>query len=132
MRDLTEEELNELVSDKVADYENEISLFVPLTSDQPVIMYTSKLNSMPSKHYLSSNIKRKYTSGLYVYSPKKPFDISEHEFIDKWVRCAKLVDDGDYLRINISNESFNTVIHNKQDAIAIAKALGVTGEDLLS
>ncbi|ANY29626.1 hypothetical protein BOX08_gp61 [Pseudoalteromonas phage BS5] len=59
------------------------------------------------------------------------FDISEHEFVDKWVRYAKLFDDGDYLRINISNESFNTVIHNKQDAIAIAKALGVTGEDLL-
>ena len=69
---------------------------------------------------------------MYVDSRKKPFDISEHEFIDKWVRCAKLVDDGDYLRINIRNESFNTVIHNKQDAIAIAKALGVTGEDLLS
>ena len=63
MRDITEEELNELVSDTVADHENEISLFVSLTSDQLVIMYTSKLNSMTSKHYLSSNIKRKYKSG---------------------------------------------------------------------
>lgn len=61
---------------------------------------------------------------------RKPFDISEYEFSDKDLSisgiCAKRL-----IEIKINDcgiNSYGTL--NKQDIIAIAKALGVTGEDL--
>lgn len=129
MRDLTEEELNELVSNKVADYENGISLFVPLTSDQPVIMYTSISRGIPSMHYLGVEIKRKYAGGLYVYSPKKPFDISENGLGDNDIDEVEIVDGT--VRLHLMANDLPYIELSKDDAISIAKALGVTGEDLL-
>lgn len=130
MRDLTEEESKVLVSDKIADYSNVISLFVPLTGDQPVIMYTSTSKGIPAKQCLSVGIKRKYSGGLYVYSPTKPFDINEHEFGDLDLSACK--DDGsDDLQIYVSADGYDvSATVYKQDVIAMAKALGVTVEDL--
>ena len=59
---------------------------------------------------------------------KKPFDISEHVFSDVEVECVP-VDGNKLLLINYFGD--NSAMLEKQDAIAIAKALGVTGEDLL-
>ena len=120
MRDLTKEELK-LSPDWATHY------FIDVDDDviyESVSLCWWKSLDNPMKNYTFNMRKNKAINW-------KPFNISEHEFIDKWVRCAKLADDGDYLRIDISNESFNTVIHNKQDAIAIAKALGVTAKDLI-
>lgn len=70
--------------------------------------------------------------------PKKPFDISEHEFSDKDLVASI---DGETIELEVTyqqwgghingySEEEKTVNINKQDAIAIAKALGVTAEDL--
>jgi hypothetical protein len=126
MKTLTKEEVSVLVSDETADYEKEISLFVPLTGDEPVIMYTSISRGQPSMHYLSVSTKRKYAGGLYVYSPKKPFDISEHEFSDT-VGFVELANG----ELTLNCTGLNYIELYKDDAIVIAKVLGVTGEDLL-
>jgi len=57
----------------------------------------------------------------------KPFDITKHEFSDSIANPkAKL-----NLRSTVTIDVFDKwLMLNKQDAIAIAKALGVTGEDL--
>lgn len=68
------------------------------------------------------------------------FDISEYEFSDCNVIAEGVV--SDYVDLSITYEQWGGHINgyseeekaikiNKQDAIAIAKALGVTGEDLL-
>jgi hypothetical protein len=59
---------------------------------------------------------------------KKSFDISEHEFSDTEVECVIAAVDKLLL---INHFGDNSAMLDKQDAIAIAKALGVTGEDLL-
>ncbi|WP_276755639.1 hypothetical protein [Pseudoalteromonas marina] len=62
----------------------------------------------------------------------KPFDISEHEFSDNDISLLKLKKRELYLSIKFGSERDNTIaVIDKKDAIAIAKALGVTGEDLL-
>ena len=57
----------------------------------------------------------------------KPFDISEYEFSDAISIAGAEVKNG-YLIIHKNSRSWDS--YDKQDAIAIAKALGVTGEDL--
>ena len=57
---------------------------------------------------------------------RKPFDIREHVFGDHIVSGCHLSND---LCVVFREQSFGLNI-KKQDAIAIAKALGVTGEDL--
>lgn len=59
---------------------------------------------------------------------KKPFDISEHEFSDGDIDFA--FKNGKFL-IEIDSDRGIYGEIKKQDVIAIAKALGVTGEDLL-
>ncbi len=64
---------------------------------------------------------------------KKPFDITEHEFSDSDLSVVK--SDGGTMWVDIENGSLDercnaSAMIIKQDAIAIAKALGVTGEDL--
>lgn len=132
MRNLTGEELKGLISDKVADYSKEIGLFVPLTGDQPVVMYTSLLRGIQSKHYLGSELKLKFSGGLYIYTPQTeaPFDITKHEFSDlNFQGGASIDDDGDIV-IRISDYDVPSFYANKNDAIAIALALGVNAEDL--
>jgi len=60
--------------------------------------------------------------------PKKPFDISEHEFSDSYVYNAYC---GSGNLSLFEDTGLRMIKINKEDAIAIAKALGVTGEDLL-
>jgi hypothetical protein len=62
---------------------------------------------------------------------KKPFDISEHEFSDEEIRFVKVFHKEKYITTLLNKGAFNTVRHDKGDVIAMAKALGVTGEDLL-
>lgn len=59
---------------------------------------------------------------------KKPFDISEHEFSDSIAEIKAKSNAGSTITLDVF-EKWITL--NKPDAIAIAKALGVTGEDLL-
>ncbi|MAD41168.1 MAG: hypothetical protein CL623_02105 [Arcobacter sp.] len=64
---------------------------------------------------------------------KKSFDISEHNFSCSNFKACKPSWVGDDLQVEIVDSDFThyDAVINKQDAIAIAKALGVTGEDLL-
>ncbi len=55
------------------------------------------------------------------------FDITTHEFSDGDISMATLAND--YLCLHLDGES-PYVAHSKKDAIAIAKALGVTADDL--
>ena len=57
---------------------------------------------------------------------KKPFDITKHDFSDWEISSA----DFEYGEFTLRFFEVNAIHLNKQDAIAIAKALGVTGEDL--
>ena len=64
---------------------------------------------------------------------KKPFDITKHEFSDDDLSVTK--SDGGTMWIdieygNLGNRCSASALVIKQDAIAIARALGVTGEDL--
>lgn len=62
---------------------------------------------------------------------KKPFDIIEYEFSDENFKGAVYIDDDGDLVIGASEYEISCFCASKPDAIAIAKALGVTGEDLL-
>ncbi len=58
----------------------------------------------------------------------KHFDINNHEFSDGYLSASI---DGDALCMAIELDSFNAYAKlDKRDAIAIAKALGVTADDL--
>lgn len=59
---------------------------------------------------------------------KTPFGISEHEFSDSIAEIKAKANAGSTITLDVF-EKWITL--NKPDAIAIAKALGVTGEDLL-
>jgi hypothetical protein len=61
-------------------------------------------------------------------APILKFDISEHEFSDAEIECVP-AEGNKLLLVNYSGD--NSALLDKPDAIAIAKALGVTGEDLL-
>lgn len=56
-------------------------------------------------------------------TPKKPFDITKHEFSDDFT----------YFDFELCKDEGIVIVDggiNKNDVIAIAKALGVTGDDL--
>ena len=63
---------------------------------------------------------------------RKTFDISEHEFSCESVKACKPSWVGDDLQISILDGDFthHDAVINKQDVIAMAKALGVTAKDL--
>ena len=68
------------------------------------------------------------TESEYV-EVKKPFDITKHEFSDKDIRLSNLCESKIELAVDDCGiEHYFTL--NKDDAIAIVKSLGVTGEDL--
>ena len=115
MRDLTEEELK-LAPDWATHY---------FKDDHGDILFEST-----SGYQWASGLKLKDRIIVRGYSvklskPIKPFDITKHEFSDTvgFVEC-----DGSELTLNCTG--CNYVELYKDDAIAIAKALGVTGEDL--
>ena len=56
---------------------------------------------------------------------KKPFDITKHEFSDTGIECCEI--GGGVLTIHNPELTTNLLF---EDAIAIVKAFGVTGEDL--
>ncbi len=56
---------------------------------------------------------------------KKPFDITNHEFSDAGIECCEI--GGGVLTMHNPELTTNLLF---DDAIAIAKAFGVTGEDL--
>ena len=60
--------------------------------------------------------------------PRKSFDISEHEFNDIDILRVNLF--GDKVSIVMDADAVVSAELSKKDIIAIAKALGVTGEDL--
>lgn len=68
-----------------------------------------------------------YVSSHAQEFSKKPFDITKHEFSDSRITLDCVDGEGD---INIYYQENYDFYINKQDAIAIAKAHGVTGEDL--
>lgn len=61
------------------------------------------------------------------------FDIANYEFSDKNIIMCKPSWIGDDIQIEVidGNYSHHEAILNKDDAIAIAKALGVTADDLI-
>ena len=65
---------------------------------------------------------------VYV-AGEKPFDITKHEFSDLNFKTKAYVSDGELI-IGASEYEIPCFCANKNDAIAIAKALGVTAEDL--
>ena len=58
----------------------------------------------------------------------KPFDITKHEF-SEGLSISNMCESKVEIEFK-DNDDFNYVPLNKSDVIAIAKALGVTGEDL--
>lgn len=118
MRDLTEEELK-LAPEWATHYYIYADGDILFESKEMYQMlgFTSVIKDIPNVSIECATIIR--------------FDISNYKFSDKEVKSARLVDGGDYLKTTLSNTSFNTLMHNKDDAIAIAKALGVTAEDLI-
>ena len=77
-------------------------------------------NGLGFKRYTISD------NGLVEAEKPKSFDIREHVFSDHIVKGCHLSND---LCVVFREQSFGFNI-KKQDAILIAKALGVTGEDL--
>ena len=139
MRELTEEEFKLIISEDAADYSKDIYLFLPLTVDQPLVMYTSLIRGVPAKHSLSHELKLKYSGGMYFYKPKqkqKPFDITKHEWSDEAKDCHISFNNpswaGGDLQICIAEPSGNYADDEliKEHAIAIAKHFGLTAEDL--
>lgn len=78
----------------------------------------------------SSGYINTYTESEVRILSVKPFDISEHEFSDSSVRISNICASAIELAVDDCGIE-HCMTQNKQDAIAIAKALGVTGEDLL-
>jgi hypothetical protein len=81
----------------------------------------------------AERLKPKIEHGKERPKLKKPFDIRGHEFSCENFKACKPSWIGDDLQIEIIDSDFthHDALLNKDDAIAIAKALGVTGEDLL-
>lgn len=69
-------------------------------------------------------------NGTGVKPEQKPFDIGEHRFSDDEIRDVYFAASDEVVMINHIDECVNGLCLNKADAIAIAKALGVTGDDL--
>lgn len=123
MRDLTEDELK-LAPEWATHYQVSESNYLIWESKDK---YQTPIMRAPKKQ------KSKLTKCIKI-PVKEPFDISEHEFSDfswsinqisvdfiEFYNHETYTDDGDAELFQVS----------KMDAIAIAKALGVTGEDLL-
>lgn len=127
MGELTKEDLKDLVSEKIADYSDDIYMFVPRSDDQPVIMYRHIKKGVQLKHYLSLEVKLKYPVGMHSYRPReKPSDINDHQWSDDDLKVIS--DKNDELWLEVVG--YNSAILKSQDAIAIARHFQLTAEDL--
>ena len=121
MRELTEEELK-LAPEWATSY--------AVDEDDDVLFFNKgkdKIQSIDGANSFSIGDYR-YLMRLAFKSRKikKPFDITVYEFSDLEVGLADF--NGDGIQINMVDGSRPPIL-NKRDAIAIAKALGVTAED---
>ncbi len=112
MRDLTEEELK-LVPEWASDYSIDIDDTVVYCSKE--VCWWDGL-SEPMQNYVFKGDELRHI---------KPFDITKYGFSDSGVECCEI---GVGI-LTLYNPELTTNI-NKDDAIAIAKALGVAAEDL--
>lgn len=110
MRDLTEEELA-LAPEWATHY------FIDTSDDTPI--YESKNLCWWAGLGKPLPCKRMDEGAIAII--RKPFDIAQHEWSDKLARVMFLPEAN---KICFEGEIY------KKDAIAIAKALGVTAEDL--
>ncbi|QDP48207.1 MAG: hypothetical protein Unbinned6437contig1000_61 [Prokaryotic dsDNA virus sp.] len=125
MRDLTEEELK-LAPDWVVkfDFFNGELIYM----SDVVGNYEGKplYRFLDVKH----NIEEFGVEGDYDLCtrlmPSKPFEIAKHEFSDKDIRLSNLCESKIELAVDDCGIEHYFTLH-KSDAIAIAKALGVTG-----
>ena len=125
MRDLTEEELK-LAPDGFLEYGFNRSgavFFFNRDKGVAVIDGVDTELKLSRWHYAYSECKP-------VPIIKKPFDITKHDFSDFRIVDAETSVNKRKLRLNFDNLDFHYADLSKDDAIAIAKALGVTGEDL--
>lgn len=124
MRELTEEELK-LAPDWATHYfidELDDALYAGLSKD----------GKYYSVWWFGLSLPIEYVDDIdgYVTISKKPFDITKHEWSDTSVKEVRLFRDGSIdIQSNLVGVEVQISIY-KQDAIAIAKALGVTAEDL--
>ena len=125
MRDLTEEEL-ELAPDWATHYY--------IYSDGDILFECESESALYRKNTNNNEnaILTMECDGICFKSipiNKKPLDITKHEFSDKDIRLSSLCESKIELAVDDCGiEHYLTF--NKSDSIAIAKALGVTGEDL--
>tara|TARA_R110002073_G_scaffold133936_4_gene281450 strand:+ start:7206 stop:7577 length:372 start_codon:yes stop_codon:yes gene_type:complete len=115
VRDLTEEELK-LAPDWATHY--------IVDSDESIIYESEKLCWWEG---LRDPLNNERSFGNLSNRTIKPFDISKHKFSDRDISMETLA--SDYLCLHLDGKA-PYVAHSKKDAIAIAKSLCVTGEDL--
>ena len=120
MRDLTEEELK-LAPDWATHY---------WVHDGKVMFESVDLFQLLNNRELTDSYSNDsgYITSFAVEIKRKPFDIGEYYFSSSNINGC-IVDCG-FLNLSFS-VSERGCFFDKDDAIAIAKALGVTGEDLL-
>lgn len=114
MRDLTEEELK-LAPDWATHY---------IVDSFDDVVYQSE-NLFWWVNLISPVSHNNMIEGA-VEITKKPFDITKHDFSDWEISSA----DFEYDEFTLRFFEVNAIHLNKDDAIAISKALGVAGEDL--
>lgn len=124
MRDLTEEELK-LAPDWATHYQI-LDLSTKYKLDFVSKSEFCHLNNQNELTEVMSHIAGITPEDIEIPRDKKPFDITKHEFGDT---VQHMESDGCELSLYCV-DGFRHVELYKDDAIAIAKALGVTAEDL--
>ncbi|AUG84933.1 hypothetical protein MAELSTROM_13 [Pseudoalteromonas phage Maelstrom] len=122
MRDLTPEELKltpEWAESYAVDNHNDALFF---SKDKDRFQLADGTSSLSVGDY--RYVKRLASKSREI---EKPFDITKYEFSDADIKDAKITVESNYLHFKIRPTNLSELIINKQDAIAIAKALGVTG-----
>lgn len=124
MRGLTEAELN-LAPDWATHYYfyNSDALSIVFENEVRFQSYCVKTGV-----FSCIGVRQSRTSKRAKQVPKKHFDIAEHEFLESDIQLAEIV--GGKLRLHLMSGDLPYVDQSKKDAIAIAKAMGVTAKDL--
>jgi len=121
MRDLTEEEL------KLAP---DWAIMYSITSSDNIRFHDECIFCLCNGHAVSDVVSastKNFSTRMII---RKPFDITKHEFNDFKVLDAEVPVNKRKLRLNFDSLDFHYADLSKDDAIAIAKALGVTAKDL--
>jgi hypothetical protein len=120
MRDLTEEELK-LAPDWATHYSID-SGDDDVVYESEGLCWWSSLGRPVGNFNFNTENNREIDRGFV--------DMKHHQFSDSEVESVKVFLGEGYATTVLSNTAYNTVRQSKEDIIAIAKALGVTGEDL--